>query len=153
MKTVVDQHLRDDISAFYADPENIRLLFQIHPIHIGVSIRLIHFYFDQYCLYNYPHIHTDWISEFKKHRKVRFDFYARGEEKVLVLSPSGIVIESTWSQLNFFKWCIVTEHYFPSDPDLIAKVTEAHKVMRALRIKGTTRTNQVPKRKLIQTAT
>lgn len=89
MKTVVDQNLRDDITAFYKNPEHIRLLFQIHPIDIGVSIRLIHFYFDQYCLYNYPHIHADWEGEFKKHRKVRFDFYARGEEKVLVVSTSG----------------------------------------------------------------
>lgn len=133
MKTIVDQSLRDEIKSFYGDPSNIDVLFRIHPIQIGVSIRLIHFYFNKYCSYNYPEVHADWESEFKKHKKTRFDFYARGEEKILMMNQNDIVIESTWSQLNFFKWCITTKHFFPCEPDLVQKIIEAHKLWRVLK--------------------
>lgn len=124
--------LQQKLVRFYQHPNHVQKFFEIHPVITGVSIRTIHFYFEQYCFVNHPLIYSKWEAEFKRYKKSCFDFYARGEEKVLLVNPKQVVVESTWSQLNFFKWLIENQDCFPQAKETFKKVIQAQKVFQKI---------------------
>jgi len=121
--------LQREIKSFFENPINNAKLGQIHPSQTHISVRLMDFYYEKYCEANFPDIYRSWDFYFRKYKKANFDFYARGTEKVEITLESKEIIKSTWSQLNFFKWVIQHEMYFPEDPEMIKKVMVAQRLL------------------------
>jgi hypothetical protein len=77
---------------------------------------MMQFFYEKYCQIYHPEIYANWKEQFSKFKKTCFDFYARGREKTTVYQNIDVTkpcksIETTWSQLNFFRWCIESDSF------------------------------------------